>query len=277
MKLNLKSLLMAAVVAMPMAFTSCEEKVGDDPTKPGIKLIGEITVNENGTATAKLDVTCPVEGALKSVEALCVYDGNGQEMEEPVQTNKVEIGKTNNQNWTVVVTFPTKVDDKYNFDVKALKVIATTKDGGEATEVFNMPAKEPEEPEVKDELEAAKKFEWKRVGSNPATGLEEFGLAWTLNSNMFAIVKKDKAAKFVELDAKAWTEITTKTALAEAIETAAAIEEYKGVSSTEAVKVYDVVLAVKNGDVCYMIHITQSKVLPSPKGTEIIITGQSKK
>jgi len=64
-------------------------------------------------------------------------------------------------------------------------------------------------------------FTWNRVGSNPATGLDQFGLAWddnlTINGEVSAIVTTDEATIFVELTEDDWNLINSPADLAQAI------------------------------------------------------------
>lgn len=125
-------------------------------------------------------------------------------------------------------------------------------------------------------LGAATAFEWKRIGSNAATGLEEFGLAWTSNTSTSAVIKVG-AAKLVVLTANDWTAITTVEALKAKVDAATGVDSYTGVSATVASKTYNDVLATKNGDNYYLINVTKSTVASATAGTTITITGNSKK
>jgi len=124
-------------------------------------------------------------------------------------------------------------------------------------------------------LSAEKDFTWQRVGSAAGTGLSQFGLSWTSNTATAAVIKKD-ADKFVELSSGQWTSITTVEALKAAIDAAADMTQWTGVSATQASKTYDVVLGTKKGDAYFLIHVTNSTVTTSASGTTITITGKYK-
>lgn len=125
-------------------------------------------------------------------------------------------------------------------------------------------------------LSSASTFSWERQGGAAGTGLAPFGLKWTQNSGGFAIITEDAATRLVELDAAAWTDITSVEDLEDAVESASVLTDgYRGVS-TNASATYDDVLGVRYNDVYYMIHVTQANVSSSSAGTDITISGQYK-
>lgn len=119
-------------------------------------------------------------------------------------------------------------------------------------------------------------FTWTREGSDPATGLEIFGLKWTQNTSTSAIVAIDEATKLVNLGSSAWDDIQTQGELADEIDMAAEIDTYEGVSVTEN-DVYDDVLGVRHDNINYLIHITDGTVVTSTSGTTVSISGAYKK
>jgi hypothetical protein len=124
-------------------------------------------------------------------------------------------------------------------------------------------------------LSAASAFTWERVGGAAATGLAQFGLAWSSNSSTSAIVALDAATKMVELSSTDWTSMTTQEGLTAAITAGTAVTEYRGVSAT-ANNTYDDVLAVSHNGMSYILNITQGTVTTGANGTTITITGEYK-
>ncbi len=124
-------------------------------------------------------------------------------------------------------------------------------------------------------LSSANAFTWERVAGDPATGLAQFGLAWTSNSATSAIVAVDAATTMVELASADWMNIMTQEDLATAIAAGTAVTEYRGVSSSQN-DTYDDVLGVSHNGTDYLIHITQGTVSTSGAGTTITITGEYK-
>lgn len=125
-------------------------------------------------------------------------------------------------------------------------------------------------------LASAQAFQWKRVGSNAGTGLAQFGLQWTSNSSTSAIVKKDAATKFVQLNATAWTSLATHEDLSAAIDNGTVITQYTGVSAQSS-GTYNDVLAVRYNGADYLLHITAGTVTTGgSSGTTITIDGMYK-
>lgn len=158
--MNLKKLFLAVAVVVPFLFTSCESS---DTTTPKLALQGDIEeVGNNFIAYVK--VTCPAEGALKSVTAEYIY--NDGKSEQQVKSSDIVITKTNDQAWLAGITFP-KVSGEYA--VETLAVRAETKDGGNATEKFAAPAEAAIEYTVtKVNVEAGKTYAYKQ-GDNEGT------------------------------------------------------------------------------------------------------------
>ena len=126
------------------------------------------------------------------------------------------------------------------------------------------------------ELSDPTPFTWTRVGGNPATGLEQFGLEWTQNSTGgFAIVALDGATEMVELQSSDWTTIQTQDELGVAILNGPSITQYDNVSTDQG-DTYDDVLGVSHDGVDYLLHITGSTVTVGGAGTTITISGESK-
>lgn len=145
-----------------------------------------------------------------------------------------------------------------NADVKTTKTLSVTGTSSVTTTPLN----------------AASAFEWKRIGGAAGTGLAQFGLKWTSNSGTSAIIADD-ADKLVVLSASEWTSITTQEDLQLAVDNGTGVADYRGVSAT-ANQTHDDVLATKNGNDYYLLHVTSSTVTSNTAGTTITINGQYK-
>ncbi len=122
-------------------------------------------------------------------------------------------------------------------------------------------------------LTEAAPFEWKRVAGAAGTGLEMFGLKWTSNAKVVhAQIKKDGASKFVKLNSSACTSITNEAELVAAVEAAADMEVYAGVSAEANSDYNDVLATVYNGKY-YLIHVKNGKIETGSAGTTITIKG----
>ena len=117
---------------------------------------------------------------------------------------------------------------------------------------------------------------WQRTGGAAATGLGEFGLAWTSNvKTVMAVIRKDEAEKFVQLDESDWDEIETLEALMEKVEEAEDMEDYRGVSA-EASATYNHVLATVHDGRYYLILVESATVQSTDAGTVVTISVQYK-
>ena len=133
-----------------------------------------------------------------------------------------------------------------------------------------------EETPAETPLSDATAFSWKRVGGSAGTGLSTFGLKWTSNAKeVHAQITKDSADKLVILSSADWTNITTKEALAAAVDNATGVEVYANVSA-ESDDNYDDVIATKVGTEYFLIHVTKGMVNSDQSGTTIEIQGESK-
>lgn len=147
---------------------------------------------------------------------------------------------------------------------------------GESSQVsFNLTVEEATTP-----LEGEQDLEWQRIAGNPGTGLEMFGLKWVANAKEInAIIQKDGADKFVQLNSEDWINFSTKEDLMDAVEAAQDLGDngYRGVSA-EASGTYDDVLAVMYMGEYYIIHITEGTLVIDPvNGTTITINGMYNK
>ncbi len=127
-------------------------------------------------------------------------------------------------------------------------------------------------------LSEAQPFVWKRVGGDPATGLDMFGLAWTANvrGDVKAKIVKDGATKLVNLPAESWTSIETAEALKMAITHSPDMDAFHEVSVNQSSD-YNFVLGVENDGEYHMLHVTRANVQASiGGGTTIEIKGDYK-
>lgn len=259
-----------AFVAASLAFTACEP-AGDGTTiYPSFE---QVTFEQrDGELFGRFDITCDTDYALREVTVSYTYGSQTIQLPE----SELEITEAHSYEWTVRFYVPVDVEGT---PVESVTLSATVRgnNGGTKSQTFAAPSTTPEEPSA-TELGEAVGFTFSRVGGAEATGLDMFGLAWNQNrlSATNVEIVKDGAAKFVELSAGDWTNIATVEALAEAIDAAADMDSYLGISADSSSS-YDVVLGVLNGDTYYMLHITSATVTAdSVTGTTIEITGDYK-
>lgn len=149
----------------------------------------------------------------------------------------------------------------------------TDVDGKTKSAILNLNINQPAQP-----LEPAD-FTWTRVGSNPGTGLEEFGLEWTNNAKeVFAVLKPLEGVTLYGFSADEWNEVTTdvqKVALfTEGMHSV--LQDFRGVSAW-ASKDYDFLLGTVYNGKYNLIHITRGEVDNNGSaGTTVKILGQVK-
>jgi hypothetical protein len=232
-------------------------------TIPNIYLIGEITqVGNSFRATVRLTCTA---GRLSSVRAfaICSWGRPQQNIDIPNSA----ITKTSNHEWIVLIdNIPMEVS---GFSIEALRVSAETNDGGRQNATFEIDTTTP--------LGDAQNFEWQRTGTTQGTGLAEFGLMWTATANDGAIIRPDNAERFVQLPANYWTFITTQEALADAINPATEIDQFRVGPITTGHHNLNYVLGVKVNGEYIMIHITNSSIVMGDAGSVFTITGQHRR
>lgn len=135
---------------------------------------------------------------------------------------------------------------------------------------------------INQELELSESpFEWIKVGSASATGLEEFGLSWERNyKDVYARIRPLAGVTLLQFDPSVWSDVTTgrdKAMLfANALETGVSLYEYAHVSVTSSQSYDDVMGTVLPDGTMYLIHVTHSEVFMNYMGTHCIITGESK-
>lgn len=271
MKTKFKSLLLLAVL-VPFFF-SCnnDDDNNGGPTITFDKSSSSSQVSEDGTLVIKGSITSKEGTSIESVIVKCLY-GNGSSAEVTSSLKDLTEG-TGKNSYTFLFTEATRGIKDHLEDITGVQITATVKNGDENTQKWSItPYQKGSE---NTPLGTATDFSWARISGAAGTGLDQFGLTWTSNGGTptHAIVKKDAATKFVELDKGTWASIKTQEELAAAITAADAITEYTGFS-TNATTDYDVVLAVRYDGVDYILHVTKSTVATSGDTT---ITGQYKK
>lgn len=232
----------------------------------------EITITNGKLPKAiKGNITAPTGTAIESIKVLALYVVDNKLDSTEIKDGVVEVSGSNKGKYTFDFDETTTGLKENLTTLSSIKIIAKVS-GGDTAE---------EELAIRHEntaLSEAEDFEWKRIGGAAGTGLEKFGLAWTDNTSTVAIIKTDDKTKMVKLDADQWKNMETKTQLKKAVDDGTDITEYREVSSTNASKTYDHVLAVdvKGEGVYYLIHVTHSNVVSETSGTTITINGQYK-
>ena len=253
-----------------MGFTSCSKDDDEDPVDltPNMDFKGgNEYISADALVTAGQDFKIGITASSNA--------NSGKKL------NSVKYTVTSNN--VVVLEFDSVFSEtSYNLDYifnmsdpgqGVFNFVVTDKDGQTKSISLTVTAESADTP-----LGVAADTYFERVGGAAGTGLEGFGLQWTGNAKLVnAVIKKDAATKLVQLTAAEWTSITTVEALAAAVDAAADMEDYRGISA-DADGTYDDLLACIFNDEYYMIHLTSATVaVDAVNGTTIKIYGQSKK
>ena len=132
-------------------------------------------------------------------------------------------------------------------------------------------------------LSEAVAFTWITDGATKkAEGLDQFGLKWdgTNYRKPDAHIKKDKAAKFVDLKNAVnsnWTTVATQEALKDLIDKASDMEEYLMDANASHNELNDILGVIYEGEY-YILHITKTTaVYTEGVGTKVTAIGEFKK
>ncbi len=250
-----KLLLMAALLIVAAVFTACEDDEIFDPPTVLTSAGGEIVLAE-GVEEYTIEGTVLSDAGVAEIKLLEVTDdGNFQ-----IGTTLTNFENPNSVPYSFTIT---GITDVLVVKVEATDVEMQTSYSNEITLVYT-PI--PETP-----LTEAEEATWQRVGRTAGTGLGEFGLKWTLNEkSVMAVISKETAEKFVQLDEEAWEEIETLEALTEAVDDAEDMEDYRGVSAGQNATYNDVLATVVDGQY-FLILVKSATVTTADAGTTITI------
>lgn len=250
-----RSLFTAGLVLFAFVFTSCED---DEVSSPPLVLTtsgGEIVLAE-GVGDYTLDGSVQSEAGVAEVRLLEVTDDGNFQIGGAL-TSFDDPG---------LVSFSfaiTGITDTMVVRVEAIDVEFQASYSDDITFIYT--------PVEETPLTEAVAATWERVGGSDGTGLDMFGLKWILNQKTTkAVITKEDADKFVQLDEAAWDEIETLESLAEALEDTEGIEDYRGVSATDS-GTYSDVLGTKIGDRHFLILVREATVTSVDVGTKVII------
>ncbi|NPD44132.1 MULTISPECIES: hypothetical protein [unclassified Lentimicrobium] len=259
------------VAALGMGLTSCSKDDDETPVDvtPNIDFKGgNEYISADAVVTAGQDFTIGITASSNA--------NSGKKLKS--------VKYTVTSNNVVVLEFDSVFNEtSYNLDyvfnmsdpgAGVFKFVVTDKDDQTNTISLTVTAESADTP-----LGVAEDTYFERVGGAAGTGLDGFGLKWTSNVERatYAVLAKDAATKLVQLTAAEWTSITTVEALTAAVDAAADMADFRGIS-TSADGDYDDVLGVIYNGEYYMIHLTSATVaVDAVNGTTVKIYGQSKK
>lgn len=279
-----QTLPLVLLLSSALFFTSCNDDDDDDDTP--ITAAASLSVSELNTGNSSGgDFTITEGESLKF--AISAQDGS-VDMDEfnivVTGANSTSSIPTSSEGNDFPLTFSGSNEEVYqdtvtflnagtNIGVTNYTFTVTDDNGAVSTVSYDITV------EVSDDL-FQQSFTWTRVGGNEATGLDQFGLIWDDNTTTSAIVMDDEATVFVELTEDDWTNITTSTDLADAINDAfaagAGLESsgYTNVSVQQSNDDYNDYLGVIHQGEPYIIFVQSATVDPDIIiGTTITIEG----
>ncbi len=250
-----KSLFVAGLLLVTAMFTACEDDEIFDPPTVLTSAGGEIVLDE-GVEEYTLEGTVLSDAGVAEIRLLEVTDdGNFQ-----IGSTLTNFEDPNSVPYSFTIT---GITDVMVVKVEATDIDMQTSYSDEITLVYT--------PVPETQLTDAEQTEWKRVGGNDGTGLDEFGLKWTRNlKSVMAVIEKDGAGKFVQLAEEAWEEIETLEALIEEVEDAEDMEDYRGVSAEQDNTYNDVLATVVDGQY-FLILVKSATVTTGDAGTTVTI------
>lgn len=236
-------LFAAALVTLAAIFTGCEDDEVFNPPTVLTEVGGEIVLDE-GVTEFTLEGTVQSEPGLSEVRLLEILEDKYFQLES---VSSFDDPGFYSYSFTI-----TGITDTISVVVEATDTEFQTSTSDPVTIIYT-PIPETLLTEAKDTI-------WKRIAGDDGTGLEMFGLEWTDNlKTVMAVIKKNGADKFVQLEETDWEDITTLEDLAVAVETADDMVDYRGVSA-EADDTYNDVLATQVGDQYFLILVESATV-----------------
>ena len=246
---------MASLILLAAFFTACEDDEVFDPPVITLNQGPEVVLAE-GVEVFSLTGTVESDAGLSEVNLLEVTD-DGNFILESVTT----FADPNTYSFDFMIS---GITEQMTVAVEAVDTELQATNSMSVTIVYT-PV--PETP-----LTEAEEATWQRIGGQPGTGLDMFGLAWTANAkSISAVIRKDDADKFVQLEAEDWEGITILEDLIEKVDDADDMQDYRGVSATTP-GTYDDVLATVVGDQYFLILVKSATVTFSEAtGTTVTI------
>lgn len=255
-------LLIAIVSVLSMGLYSCITDPADS-NPPTIEVSSPVADTVNIFVGDSIDflLTLTSENGLKSLLAL------SSSVNVTLINNDLDFNNTASESITVTAVIGEGAEDN-----ETVEIVFTVNDSNKSANTKKVVVVKVKETPLSEAAE----FEWKRVGGSAGSGLEMFGLIWTINKSTMvnAIIRKD-ADKFVELEPEKWTSITNLEDLVVAVDAATDMTEWNKISA-EANKSHDLCLATIKEGKYFLIHVTNSTVSTGDAGTTISITGQYK-
>ena len=276
----MKKLALALVCLVSVAFfASC-----DPEGQPSIAVLQEEGYVESGTTVNVNEeinfgfVCASSPMTLKDLSTLVVnvenFDVEGTSLNSMEYARKDLTGMTE-YTYKDVITYNLSKDEIVGTSV--ITATVTDIDGQAATATITLNINQPELPLF------VKPIEWIRKGATvlSAEEMETYGLQWTGTYKApFATIKPIDGATLYVCNGDDFEGITTlaekATYFTNLAETAEAVPSYRNIDANQSAN-YNDMLAVVNGENCYVILVKHAKIETiTGVGTQITITGEAK-
>jgi len=260
---------MMLATMMAVTFVGCN-KDDDDKANPTIIIsTNEITVDlDNLTDFQAIEVSVNAAEELTSIKV--AIQAAGAEIYVVEEVTTFDKGATG---WTQTYTladFPsiTLIEPLKDSDLMFC-IEAKTKDT-EAAKSVPITVVEPINPDTP--LEGPKGFTWDRVAPKDGTGLAEFGLAWTSNTDSKIVITPLTGTTLVQLEETDWT-ITTMEKLKELVDKGTPLSKWEVIPTKVT---FNHVIATKTADGKYFLINPTSMVVDTNDGGHRTVTGEYK-
>lgn len=275
------------LIAVALIFTSCDDDDDDDPDPvlgPSLDIVETTTGSDGGgdVIIAQGESLQFAWDARKGAEDMETFDVVVTGVNNPSSLPTSSEGNTfpydmDSDDDEVYVDTLTFINAGTSVGVTNYTFTVTSDDGTQTSVSFDVTV------EMSSEVLETFDFTWVRDGANPATGLDQFGLEWDLNTTGGnAIVSQDEATVFVALTQSVWDNVDTKEQLTEAIVDSEnngnsfPNDRYTGISTVEATESYNDFLGVIYDDEPFIIYVQSSVVNTGTSGSEITVNGEYK-
>ncbi|MDR2084053.1 MAG: hypothetical protein LBP67_03560 [Bacteroidales bacterium] len=252
------NLLLVVLLGLTIGLTSCKDPVYEEPV---ITVPTEITIDLDNMDVEILAGTIVIdaEDEFQSVTFTSRFEDN----------TWAEISVTQFSGITYAFTFtPEQLAAKEGMTKIEVFVKTVNKTASANVNVTIVPVDTP--------LSAPETFSWHRSGTNAGTGLDVFGLEWKTNTTDFMIkITPAEGTKLVQFtDVTVWNTLTTKEALAVAIDAATSIDSFELIPAKDDTQTFNYVIATKKSDGTYYLINPTKRVLVGT--SDRTVTGEYK-
>ncbi|MDL2228323.1 hypothetical protein LJC25_04540 [Bacteroidales bacterium OttesenSCG-928-K03] len=266
------NLLFVALLSTIIVFTSCKQKFDE----PVITVPAEITIELADLSKTVLEgnIIADENDVLELVTFTETFANIGY------RTLKVTDFTSNTYYFSFTGEY---LEAKEGF-VNIVVDVTTVNEKTATKEIKVNIIPKPDIPDPDPTYLSEDEFTWERIGINPATGIEKFGLEWVdgMNEDQMCYIKPLSGTKLIEIIEEeipgldVFDAIKTLEALQQRVDAiTTGLDVFNKISSANEQE-YDYLLATQVGEDYYLIHITNNKIENGLTGNKVTITGNYK-